>query len=199
MLHLAASTSAASSPDWVARGIGLASLVLSGVGMLLTRHLWRRAGAALAFDLFIEAFRIPDSDVVHRMRIKIEVANVGRMAATVRQIDLRSPWPPFTREVSVMGDPLPQVLQPTAFLESESIDLIAPDEAVVAALTPAVPEDMIASEIIRALQVRAENRVRGQVRRGDNEEFRRPRRTVIEYRDASWQPSRSITGGVEAE
>lgn len=48
------------------------------------------------------------------------------MAATVRQIDLRSPWPPFTREVSVMGDPLPQVLQPTAFLESESIDLIAP-------------------------------------------------------------------------
>ena len=152
MLHLAASTSAASSPDWVARGIGLASLVLSGVGMLLTGHFWRRAGAALAFDLFIEAFRIPDN-VVHRMRIKIEVANVGRMADRAADRPAH-PWPPFTREVSVMGDPLPQVLQPTAFLESESIDLIAPDEAVVAALTPAVPEDMIASEIIRALQVK---------------------------------------------
>jgi hypothetical protein len=117
------------------------------------------------------------------MRVKIEVANVGRLAAAVRWVELRSPWPPYMRDVQVISGPLPQVLEPTAFIESDFIDLVAPDVAVQAALAPAVPEDLIASEIVKSLRVRAEDRVRGSVRRGDSQQFNKPRRTIVEYRD----------------
>ncbi len=83
-----------------------------------TRRLWRRQGPLLAFDLFVIAFRQPGTEVVHRITARIEVANVGRMAASVRAVELRGPWSPSFVLTDVTASGFPE-LQPTEFLVSK--------------------------------------------------------------------------------
>jgi hypothetical protein len=66
--------------DWVARGIGLAGLILSIAGLGLTAFLWWREGPRLRVTAFVR----PESSAV-----RIEVASLGRLAVTVQLIELR--------------------------------------------------------------------------------------------------------------
>jgi hypothetical protein len=109
--------------DPAARGLARAGLVVAVLGILLTWYLWRRSGASLAVTAFVRA----ETSSIH-----VEVASTGRLAATVRAIEIRdhfavrtpqqqrpvvqnSRWTlPVTSEAS-----LPVELAPTAFIEAD--------------------------------------------------------------------------------
>jgi hypothetical protein len=133
MSGLALAAGASAHPDWVARSIAIAGVLLAGMCFFQTRRLWNRAGPVLAFDLYVMAFRVPGTDVVHRVQVRMEVINVGRMAATLRNAEVQGPWSSsFTQtDITQGGSP---VLQPTEFQVSNGIDFSAPDAAVQAAL-----------------------------------------------------------------
>jgi hypothetical protein len=82
-------------------------------------------------------------------------------------------------------------LQPTEFQVSNSIDFVAPDATVQAALQREPREDRIAEEIYKSLQVKEETLVRGRVRRGDNHPFTSARKTIIVYQDEPWPGPRA--------
>ena len=71
-----------------------------------TRRLWNR-GPVLAFDLYVIAYRVPGTDIVHRVRVRMEVTNVGRMAATVRSAEVQGPWSPSLTETDITQGSFP--------------------------------------------------------------------------------------------
>ena len=181
---------AAAQPDWVARGIAMAGVLMAGGSLLNTRRLWRRQGPLLAFDLFVIAFRQPGTEVVHRITARIEVANVGRMAVSVRAVELRGPWSPSFVLTDVTASGFPE-LQPTEFLVSNGIDFVAPDETVRDALKRPPPADLFAEEILKTIRTKDETLVRGRVRRGDGHTFNSARKTIVIYRDEPWPGPKS--------
>jgi hypothetical protein len=193
MSALAAAAAATAQPDWLARSIAIAGVLLAGIGLFQTRRLWTRAGPILAFDLYIIAFRIPRTDIVHRVQVRMEVTNVGRMAATVRSAEVRGPWASSFTQTDITQGGFP-VLQPTEFQVSNGVDFVAPIEVVRAALQRKPSEDAIAEEIYKSMQVKAESLVRGRVRRGDDHPFTSARKTVIVYQEESWP--RPQQGGI---
>jgi hypothetical protein len=180
---------AAAQPDWLARGIAIAGVLIATVSVLSTRHLWHRQGPLLAFDLVVIAFRQPGTETVHRIKARIEVANVGRMAASVRAVELRGSWSPSFVLTDVTADGFPE-LQPTEFLVSDGIDFAAPDDTVRNALKRPPPADPFAEEILKTMRTRDETLVRGRVSRGDGHTFSSPRKTIVLYRDESWPGSK---------
>ena len=189
MSGLAAAAAAAAQPDWLARGIAIAGALIAVVSLLSTRSLWHRGGPVLAFDLFVIAFRQPGTEVVHRIQARIEVANVGRMAASIRAVELRGPWSSSFVSTDVTTGGFPE-LQPTEFLVSNGIDFTVPDETVREALGRQPPTDPFADEIMKTLMTKSETLVRGRVIRGDGHTFNNPRKTVIFYRDEPWAGSK---------
>ena len=139
----------------------------------------------LAFDLYVIASRVPDTDIVHRVQARMELTNVGRMAATVRSAAVRGPWSSSFTETDITQGGFP-VLQPTEFQVSNGINFVAPDATVQAALQRKPREDFVAEEIYKSLQVKDETLVRGRVRRGDNHPFTSARKTIIIYQDEPW-------------
>jgi hypothetical protein len=160
-------------------------VLLAGLSLLQSRRLWRREGPLLAFDLYIIAFRVPGTDIVHRVRARMEVTNTGRMAATVRSAAVRGPWSSSYTETDIAQGGFP-VLQPTEFQVSNGIDFAAPDAMVEAAQQRKPSEDRFAEEIYKSMQVKDETLVRGRVRRGDNHQFTSARKTIIVYQDEPW-------------
>jgi hypothetical protein len=173
---------AAAQPDWLARGIAIAGVLIAVVSVLTTWCLWRRQGPLLAFDLVVIAFRQPGTEAVHRIKARIEVANVGRMAASVRAVELRGPWSPSFVSTDVTADGFPE-LQPTEFLVSNGIDFVAPDEIVRDPLKRSPPADPFAEEILKTMKAKDETLVRGRVSRGDGHTFNNARKTIVFYRD----------------
>jgi|SRR5215472_8420616 len=186
MLAVSAHTGvAATHPDWIARGIALAGVLMAAFTLISTRSLWRKQGPLLAFDLWIRAFRHPGTNVVHRIQVRIEVFNVGRMPATVRGVELRNPWSKSYVATDITAGGFP-VLAPTEFEVSNGVEFTAPDEVVRAALNRPLPADMFADEIAKSLQPKAEALVRGRVRRGDGKLFTNARRTAVWYEHQPW-------------
>ena len=189
MSGLAAAAAAAAQPDWLARGIAIAAALIAVGSVLSTRSLWHRGGPLLAFDLFVFAFRQPGTEVVHRIQARMEVANVGRMAASIRAVELRGPWSPSFVSTDVTAGGFPE-LQPTEFLISNGIDFIVPDKTVRDALDRQAPVDPFADEILKTMMTKGETLVRGRVSRGDGHTFNNARKTVIFYRDEPWPGSK---------
>jgi hypothetical protein len=110
--------------DWFARVIGIAGVLLALLSLGLTWYLWWRAGARMRVTAFVRA----ETGAIH-----VEIASTGRIAVTVRELEIRdfftmrtdqggntvptSRWAhPITgRRVSTpSGDGLPAQLEPTA-------------------------------------------------------------------------------------
>ena len=51
MFGLALTAAASAQPDWLARSIAIAGVLIAGLSLLQTRRLWGRGGPVLAFDL----------------------------------------------------------------------------------------------------------------------------------------------------
>ena len=66
--------------DDFARWVAAAGLLLGAVSLFLTWYLWQRGGPKLRVTAFVKA---------EAASIHIEVTSVGRLAATVRAIELR--------------------------------------------------------------------------------------------------------------
>jgi hypothetical protein len=108
--------------DWIARGIGLAGVLLAALGIGLTYFLWYRSGPHLKTTAFVRA----ETGTVH-----IEVSNVGRLAATVRNIELRdhlrlstqgnlsAPTHRWTLRATPNGAALPCEVPPSGFIDSD--------------------------------------------------------------------------------
>ena len=168
-------------PDWIARGIAAAGVLMALFTLISTRNLWRKQGPLLAFELTVRVFRHPGTSVVHRVQARIEVFNIGRMAATVRAVELRGPWSKSFVATDMTAGGFP-VLAPTEFELFNAVDFTAPDDIVLAALAlnlPIVPphEDV---------NIREEMKVRGRVRRGDGQLFTSARRLTIVYEEQPW-------------
>jgi hypothetical protein len=185
MSGLALAAAATAQPDWLARSIAIVGVVLAGASLLQTRYLWGREGPVLAFDLYVIASRVPGTDIVHRVHVRMEVTNVGRMAATVRSAAVQGPWSSSPTETDITQDGFP-VLQPTEFQVSNGIDFAAPDATVQAALQRKPREDFVAEDIYKPLQVKDQTLVRGRVRRGDDHLFTSARKTLVIYNDEPW-------------
>jgi len=117
--------------DVAARTIAIISLVLALAAMGLSWYLWYRSGPRLAITCFVKA----DTGT-----IRINIANAGRLPATVRRIELRdrvviqsggssqvlSHWAISTEP---HGDSLPRPIEPTDFLEVDVEAKAALDKA----------------------------------------------------------------------
>jgi hypothetical protein len=174
--------------------IAIISLVISAVSLLVAAFAyfsggrqWRREGPVLAFDLTVVAYRHPGTEAVHRIQARMEVANVGRMAASVRAAELRGPWSDsyvqtdITRGIA--GAPM---LQPTEYEVSDGVEFRRPASQVREALERPPPEDQFAEEILKTMRPEPETMIRGRVRRGDGKVFGTPRRTLYVYREEPW-------------
>jgi len=128
---LAVAHASASSVDVAARTIAIISLVASIAALGLTWYLWNRSGPKLAVTCFVKA----DTGT-----IRINVANKGRLAATVRTVELRDRLViQSTGSSQVLnrwaisaepdGDPLPRSIEPTDFLEIDVDAKAALDKA----------------------------------------------------------------------
>lgn len=111
--------------DWIARAIAALGLAVSVVGLGLTLFLWRREGPRLKVTAFVRV----DGGTVH-----VEVASVGRIAVTLRQLEIRDH---FTMNTSrggyktvavsrwvapvVTRPELPTELAPTAYVEGDVV------------------------------------------------------------------------------
>ena len=66
--------------DWSARFIGGAGVLIAVGSLLLTLYLWLRSGPVVRVSAFVR----PETGM-----IRIEVANTGRLPATIRLLELR--------------------------------------------------------------------------------------------------------------
>jgi len=123
---LLATASSAQAEDLVARWIGFAALVLAALGIGLTYFLWYRSGPHLKATVFVRA----ETSTIH-----IEVANTGRLGATVKNIELRdhlvlrtnpgvgegrtSPAHRWTLIAQPSGNPLPREIPPSGFIDCD--------------------------------------------------------------------------------
>lgn len=125
---LLAPAAAATLPgeDAVARGIAIVALVLAGLSLVLTYFLWYRSGPHLKPTVFVRA----ESSTIH-----IEVANSGRLGATVKNIELRdhlvlrtnpgvgegrtSPAHRWTLIAQPNGAALPREIPPSGFIDCD--------------------------------------------------------------------------------
>jgi hypothetical protein len=110
--------------DLIARGIGIAGVVLAIAGLGLTAFLWWWEGPRLRVTAFVR----PESSTV-----RIEVASTGRLAVTLEQLELRDEFvlkieggstktEPFSRwSISVdLGEKtLPLELAPTSSITAD--------------------------------------------------------------------------------
>lgn len=123
--------------DVAARTIAIISLVVSVAALALTWYLWHRSGPRLAVTCFVKA----DTGT-----IRINVANNGRLSATVRSVELRDRLVIQSGSSSQVinrwaisaeptGDPLPRSIEPTNFLE---VDIDAKEALARAAGAQAV-------------------------------------------------------------
>ncbi len=113
---------AAPPVDMPARVLAVVGLVVAIAGVALTFLLWYRSGPRLR----VTAFTRGETGTIH-----IEIASTGRLAATVRRIEIRDRFvlqttqgetqPTSTWIISVdpSGDPLPRNLAPTEFMEAD--------------------------------------------------------------------------------
>jgi hypothetical protein len=118
LLFTAAHT--ASAVDPVARTLSIISLVVTIASVCGGCYLYHRAGPRLTVTCFLKA----DTG-----QVRINAANKGRTAATIRAVELRdytaistgsagttlSRW---SLPAVVTGEPLPRTLQPTDYLEA---------------------------------------------------------------------------------
>lgn len=111
--------------DPLARGLAIASLVLTLIGLIGGWILWQRSGPALRVSAFAN---------LETSSVYVYVASTGRLPVTVRRIELRdhfvlkveggtgnSTTTPVSRwkiDVSPQQGPLPRDLAPTAFLDA---------------------------------------------------------------------------------
>jgi hypothetical protein len=118
---LAAAQSSQSSIDITARVIAIIGLVLSIAAMALTWYLWQRSGPRLSVTCFVKA----DAG-----SIRINIANKGRLAATIRAVELRDrstiqaggSTTFVTRWVisaQPSDAPLPRSIAPTEYIEAD--------------------------------------------------------------------------------
>jgi hypothetical protein len=112
--------------DPVARGIAVAAVILVGLSIALTYFLWYRSGSHLKATAFVMA----ETSTIH-----IEVANTGRLVATVKNLELRdhlvlrvnpglgetrtSPTHRWTLIALPNGGPLPREVPPTGFIDCD--------------------------------------------------------------------------------
>lgn len=193
----AAGGSVASHPDWIARGIAAAGVLMALFMVISTRSLFRKQGPLLAFDVIVRAFRHPGTTVVHRIEVRIEVFNVGRMPATIRAVEVRDPYDlkaSYVRKDTV-ADGF-SVLAPTEFEVSGALVFIAPDDDVREALT---------ADALERAEINDETVWPGtgygygfgyysadaRVRRGDGRLFTNPRQRIYVYEDQSWPAATS--------
>jgi hypothetical protein len=139
MSALALAADAASAPDWVARWLGIAGLVVSVVTVFVTVSLWRRDGWRLSV-LIVEAYGglppvgkglrglLPAAgsagmglDTTRSEFYQVKVTNTGRMPCVVSEIGLRYRAPTTARgvrfalsqEIELDSGKLPVTLAPT--------------------------------------------------------------------------------------
>jgi hypothetical protein len=174
--------------------IAVTSLVISVFSLLVAvlayfsgGRQWRREGPVLAFDLTVVAYRHPGTEVVHRIRTRMEVVNVGRMAASVRAAELRGPWSDsYVLTDITSGSAGASMLQPTEYEVSNGVEFLRPIHQVREALERPPSEDQFAEEILRTMRPEPETMVRGRVRRCDGKVFGTARRTLCIYREEAW-------------
>lgn len=117
---------AAPSEDPTARVLGGAALVVAVASIVITYFLWYRSGPHLKPTVFVRA----ETSTIH-----IEVANTGRLGATVRNIELRdhlvlrtnpgvgegrtSPAHRWTLIAQPNGSALPREIPPSGFIDCD--------------------------------------------------------------------------------
>jgi hypothetical protein len=187
--HAAAADSGANTIAIISLVVSVGSLLVATSTYLSGGRQWRRAGPELAFDIIVDAYRLAGTNVVHRIVARMEVANVGRMDASLRAAELRGPWSAsYVLTDITQGSDGPPMLQPTVGVVSDGIEFRAPDGIVRDALERP-SEDVFADAIASTLKPTPETMVRGRVQRGDGKTFDRPRRTTYTYHEEPWAGS----------
>lgn len=167
--------------------ISVFSLLVAALAYFSGGRQWHREGPVLAFDLTVVAYRHPGTEVVHRIQTRMEVVNVGRMAASVRAAEMRGPWSDsyVLTDITLGTDGAP-MLQPTEYEVSNGVEFLRPIHQVREALERLPPKDQFAEEILKTMRPEPETMVRGRVRRGDGKVFGTARRTLCIYREEAW-------------
>lgn len=109
----------AGSVDWVARGIGIAGVLISLLSIAVTVFLWRRSGWHL--DVWALAGVRQDGCI----EISVTVTNTGRLAAVVAWVRVmlehegKGRWRSGIDMPAVLeGDPAPRILAPSESLSA---------------------------------------------------------------------------------
>jgi hypothetical protein len=114
---------ASAEPDFFARWVAIAALVVSVGHLLLNYLVWNRSGGRLKMT----ASKVEHSQDRLRDEIAVEVRNVGRMPVVVRQLELRDAIPTENQSggtrsylglVMKTAERLPHTLQPGEWMES---------------------------------------------------------------------------------
>jgi hypothetical protein len=109
--------------DWPARIIAGAGVGVGLFSVALTAFLWFRSGPSVKVSAFVRA---------ERAAVHIQVANTGRIAATIRRVELRdqttvrgpsggdtATFSRWSIQVEFSADGMAVELAPTAFIEVE--------------------------------------------------------------------------------
>lgn len=94
-------------------GLAIAAIVLSVISVAFTGYQWRRSRPALIFDVSGRSPLDEDTDV------RAEIVSAGRMAVTVRMVQLEIEWSDGSKTYQPVGwltGKLPVTLAPTEVL-----------------------------------------------------------------------------------
>lgn len=130
---------AATSVDWVARGIAIAGVCVGATSIAVTAYLWRRTGWHLEVTAFYHielGRRLPAQDLnkvpkrSKTEKVDITVTNTGRTAAVVSDIGVELEYRPLRRlrqwipqplTAQPEGGKLPKTLAPSEELRTQLV------------------------------------------------------------------------------